>query len=168
VGFAVVSFGAAAALAADALVVPVAARGARAVVFGSSGCAFAGRAVAVREAGRVGCSCFVLTAVFVVAATFVTFVVFAVAFVAVFVSVSSSTSTFFALPRRAGALLNAPEFGGDAGAVELVCARCARVRTILQDMLGDDNDVQVWKLKMILVLTNVAWQASSPWPGNHI
>jgi hypothetical protein len=48
----------------------------------------------------------------------------------VFTPFSSSASAFFARPRRAGAFRTL-DLRGDSGGVTFVCARCARVRTIV-------------------------------------
>ena len=117
--------GAAAALAAEDLVVPVAAVLAEAdlctVVFTSSSLDF--------------------TAVLFGAAALVVLVVFTGALV----SFSSSDSVLCALPRRAGALLSAPDFCGDEGAEVLVCARCARVNTIFALCLPLGSDLGLLK-----------------------
>jgi hypothetical protein len=111
-GLDAVAFGAAAALAADAFVVPVAA---------------AVRADAVRDTDLFTSVSSTFVAVFAV--DVVVFVILA-DFAVGFSSFSSAGSSFFA-PRRAGAFLRTPDLGGDAGGLVFVCARCARVRTML-------------------------------------
>jgi hypothetical protein len=82
--------------------------------------------------------------------------VFAV-LVVVFTSLSSSASAFFVRPLRVGALLSTLDLSGDSGGVAFVCARCARVRTILGDSLKMLRcECIYWGRSMVLMQS--AWQ----------
>jgi hypothetical protein len=90
------------------------------------------RAEAVRETELFSSTLFFPVTIFAAVGALVAFVVFVV-----FISFSSSVS-FFPRPRRTGAFWT-PDLRGDSGGVALVCARCARVRTIVRSFVLDSD-----------------------------